>query len=145
MPLNQQMPIIYQSCLCSLSCGVLEHCLNWMIGKRYCYVEHDSHQSFCDLLFIYYLFILLVCTQRTKDSDRPQAELSAVFFQSLVLWIGHFRVPSGLCLKTRLSAQSLIWKWFFIRMQTKFIFTRKVVHSASFWKWGFLELGSGLL
>ena len=30
-------------------------------------------------------------------------------------------------------------------MQIKLIFTRKVVHLASFWKWGFLERGSGLL
>ena len=29
-------------------------------------------------------------------------------------------------------------------MQIKLIFTRKVVHLASFWKWGFSELGSGL-
>ena len=32
----------------------------------------------------------------------------------------------------------------FILTQIKLIFTRKVVHLASFWKWGFLELGSGL-
>ena len=38
-----------------------------------------------------------------------------------------------------------MWKWFFILMQTKLIFTRKVVHLVSFWKWGFLELGSVLL
>ena len=31
-----------------------------------------------------------------------------------------------------------------ILMQIKLIFTRKVVHLASFWKWGFLELGSCL-
>ena len=55
---------------------------------------------------------------------------------------GHFR---DLCIKTRLSAQPLIRKWFFILMQIKLIFTRKVVHLASFWKWGFLEVGSGLL
>ena len=54
-----------------------------------------------------------------------------------------FRVPPGLCIKT--SVQPLILKWFFIHMQVKLIFTRKVVHLASFWKWGFLELGSGLL
>ena len=30
-------------------------------------------------------------------------------------------------------------------MQIKLIFTRKVVHLASVWKWRFLELGSGLL
>ena len=33
----------------------------------------------------------------------------------------------------------------FILKQIKLIFTRKVAHLASFWKWGFLELGSGLL
>ena len=58
--------------------------------------------------------------------------------------IGHFRVPPGLCIKTRLSAQPLIWKSFFILRQIKLILTRKVVYLASFWKWGFLELGSGL-
>ena len=51
--------------------------------------------------------------------------------------ISHFRVPPGLCFKTRLSAQPLIWKWFFILMQIKLIFTRKVVRLASFWKWEF--------
>ena len=59
--------------------------------------------------------------------------------------IGHFRVPPGLCFKTRVDAQPLIWKSFFILMQIKLIFIRKVVHLASFWKWGFLELGRGLL
>ena len=59
-------------------------------------------------------------------------------------WIGHFRVPPGLCFRTRVGAQPLIWKSFFILMQIKLIFTRKVVHLASFWKWGFLELASGL-
>ena len=56
--------------------------------------------------------------------------------QEVTTKIGRFRVPPGLCIKTRLSAQ--IWKWFFILMQMKLIFTRKVVHLAS------LELGSGL-
>ena len=58
--------------------------------------------------------------------------------------MGHFRVLPGLCFKTRVGAQPLIWKSFFILMQIKLIFTRKVVHLASFWKWGCLELGSGL-
>ena len=57
---------------------------------------------------------------------------------------GHFRVPPGLSFKTRVGAQPLIWKSFFILMQIKLIFTKKVVHLASFWKRGFLELGSGL-
>ena len=58
--------------------------------------------------------------------------------------IGHFWVSPGLCIKTRLSAQPLMWKWFFILMQINSFFTWKVVHLASFWKWGFLEFGSGL-
>ena len=64
---------------------------------------------------------------------------------SKMMLIGHFRVPPGLCIKTRSSAQPLIRKWFFILMQIKLIFTRKVLQLASFWKWGFMELGSGLL
>ena len=46
--------------------------------------------------------------------------------------IGHFRVPSGLCFKRRVGVQPLIWKSFFILMQIKLIFTKKVVHLASF-------------
>ena len=42
-------------------------------------------------------------------------------------------------------SQPLICPWFFILMQVKLIFTRKVEHLTSFWKWWFLELGSGLL
>ena len=37
----------------------------------------------------------------------------------------------------RLSAKSLLWKWFFILMQMKLIFTRKILHLGSFWKWEF--------
>ena len=58
--------------------------------------------------------------------------------------IVHFRVPPGLCFKTRVGAHPLIWKSIFMLMQIKLIFTRKIVHLASFWKWGFLELGSSL-
>ena len=63
----------------------------------------------------------------------------------LKIRIGHFGVSPGLCFKTRVGAQLLIWKSFFILVQIKLIFTRKIVHLASFWNWGFLELGSGLL
>ena len=47
--------------------------------------------------------------------------------------IGHFRVPSGLCIKTRLGAQPLIWQRFFILIQIKLISTRTVQHLTSFW------------
>ena len=46
--------------------------------------------------------------------------------------------------QNEVKCSTFMWKWFFILMQTKLISTRKVVHLASFWKWGFLELGSGL-
>ena len=59
-------------------------------------------------------------------------------------WIGHFRVSKNLTFKARLSAKPLIWKWVLIMMQIKLIFTTKVSHLASFWKWDFLELGNGL-
>ena len=43
-----------------------------------------------------------------------------------------------------LSAQSIIRKWYFILMQIKLVFTRKVLHLDSFWKWEFLEHGNVL-
>ena len=60
-------------------------------------------------------------------------------------WPIRVHVASSLCFKARLSAKTLIWKWFFILMQIKLIFTRKVSQLASFWKRVFLELGNGLL
>ena len=67
----------------------------------------------------------------------PWHNVSLCFCLQIVISIRHFRVRPGLCIKTRLSAQPLIWKWFFILMQIKLISTRKVEHLASFWKWGF--------
>ena len=57
--------------------------------------------------------------------------------------IGHYWVPPGL--RTRLSAQHLIWKWFFILMQIKLIFTWKGSALGLTLKVRVLELGSGLL
>ena len=71
----------------------------------------------------------------TKNSDRLHDHCTILTI-ILKLPIGDFRVSLGLCIETRLSAQPLIWKGFF---------TRKVLHVASFWKKGFLELGSNLL
>ena len=50
--------------------------------------------------------------------------------------VRHFRVPPGPCIKTRLRAQPLI---FSLSCKIKLIYTRKVVHWASFWKWGSLK------
>ena len=43
-----------------------------------------------------------------------------------------FPSSPGPLFKTRVGAQPLIWKSFFILMQIKLIFTRKVVRLASF-------------
>ena len=72
-------------------------------------------------------------------------ETTLCFDSEVAIGIGHFRVPKNLTFKARLSAKPLIWKWFLIMMQIKLIFTTKVSHLASFWKWDFLELGNGLL
>ena len=39
--------------------------------------------------------------------------------------IDHFRVASSLCFKARLSVKPLIWKWFFILMHLKLVFSNK--------------------
>ena len=100
-------------------------------------------------IFVYIFFVLYWCSLQhiytrkfcyigyIKTEQMPIYE----FF-----WWTHFcQTPPGLCITTRVSAQPLMWNWFFILMQVKLIFARKVVHLASFWKWGFLELESGLL
>ena len=54
--------------------------------------------------------------------------------------IVHFLVALSLCFKEKLSAKPVKWKLFFILMQIKHIITRKVLHLASYWKWGLLEI-----
>ena len=48
--------------------------------------------------------------------------------------------------KARLIAKTLLWFFFsFTLMQIKFIFTRRVLHLASFWKWEVLGFGNNLV
>ena len=49
-----------------------------------------------------------------------------------IIAIDHFRFAPRLCFKARLSAKLLITIYFFIFMQIKLIFSRKVFHLASF-------------
>ena len=55
--------------------------------------------------------------------------------------IGYSRFDPSLCFKARLGAKLLIWTMRFILLHIKLIFTRKVLHLVSFWKWEILELG----
>ena len=50
--------------------------------------------------------------------------------------MGYFRVAPSLCFKARLGAKMGCYS-----LHIKLIFTRKVLHLASFWKWEVLELG----
>ena len=49
---------------------------------------------------------------RNKKLERATVLVihSLIFLSSGASLIRHFRVPPGLCIKTRLSAQSLMWK-----------------------------------
>ena len=75
-----------------------------------------------DLKVLQWINVTSLCTSYMKITIQ-------VFYR-----IGHFPFPPG----------PLIWKWFVMLMRIKLIFTRKVLHLASFWKWGVLELGRGL-
>ena len=68
---------------------------------------------------------------KKNDNNNNNKLYLRVYLRSIYV-IGHFRVPPGLCFKTRVGAQPLIWKSFFILKQVKLIFTRNVVHLASF-------------
>ena len=68
-----------------------------------------------------------------------------IIHESLAAYeIGHFRFASSLCFKARLSSKPLIWKTFFILMQIKIIFTRKILALSIVSKREFLELRIGL-
>ena len=58
--------------------------------------------------------------------------------------IVHFRVPPGLCIKTRLGAQLFLWKWVLFAWEWKIISISKVEHLTLFWYRGPGELGNGL-
>ena len=60
--------------------------------------------------------------------------------RQLILQIGHFRVPLGLCIKRRLSAQPLIWKWLFILVQIKLISQGRLCTWPRFESGGFWNL-----
>ena len=46
--------------------------------------------------------------------------------------------------EARCEAIDVKWSIIYILMQIKLLFTRKVLHLPSFWKWEFLELGNSL-
>ena len=118
--------------------------LAWILPRNLVYLPPFISQI-RDLIYWTVLIFILICFE-WRDTENQQYFPRCTAGSNIVT-MGHFRVPSGLCFKTRVGAQPLIslGNHFFILMQIKLIFTRKVVHLDSFWKWGFLELGSGLL
>ena len=70
----------------------------------------EIHKSILNFRVLRWVNIL-ICTSK--------CEMGAIFDHSrwelktkIIIPVGHFRVPPGLCIKTRLNAQPLIWKWF---------------------------------
>ena len=83
-------------------------------------------------------FKMLICNwswpgphnQITNRSFSHDVTMAMLVYQKNPVRIGQFRVASSLSFKARLTAKLLIWKWFFILMHTKLIFTRKLLHLA---------------
>ena len=71
-----------------------------------------------------FLVRLIVCFCRASRKRRPKKRSWTEVKVNNSL-IGHFRVPPGLCFKTRVGAQPLIWKSHFILTQVKLIFHKK--------------------
>ena len=65
--------------------------------------------------------LLLPLGQKNCNYNWPSLPNFKVKFIS----IDHFRVASSLCFKARLRAKPFIWKWFFILMHLKLVFSNK--------------------
>ena len=81
---------------------------------------------------------------RTFHGARKEREETAFYESTDCKIIGHFLIVSSLCFKARPSARPLIRKLFFYSHASNIHFHKRDVHLASFWKWEFLELGSGI-
>ena len=81
---------------------------------------------------------------RTFHGARKEREETAFYESADCKIIGHFLIVSSLCFKARPSARPLIRKLFFYSHASNIHFHKRDVHLASFWKWEFLELGSGI-
>ena len=96
----------------------------------------EEHVSTKDLLVTTYADVkkditaktVKVCSQIIKLCICGESKI----FSFPVIAIDHVRFGPSLCFKTRLSAKLLITIYFFIFMQIKLIFSRKVFHLASF-------------
>ena len=109
--------------------------------------SHFQNEAKCETFVVKMSFICIIIENHFHINGFALSLVLKVRFFGTRKWPINRSFPSspGLCFKTRVGAQPLIWKSFFILMQIKLIFTRKVVHLATFWKWGFLELRSGVL
>ena len=89
---------------------------------------NDLHASSKALFYIYNASTSEAKTQAQTIARHVIRTKAPITVSSRLLWRTAFDIE----------------KIFFILMQRK-SFHKKVVHLASFWKWGFLELGSGQL
>ena len=83
--------------------------------------------------------ILLLTGYENGPRFDSQSQSKSVQINTMVRE-ANFWVAPRLFLKTRVSPNSLIRKLFFRFVQIKLIFTWKLLHLASFWKWEFWHL-----
>ena len=81
---------------------------------------------------------------RAFHGARKEREETAFYESADCKIIRHFLIVSSLCFKARPSARPLIRKLIFYSHASNIHFHKRDVHLASFWKWEFLELGSGI-
>ena len=111
------------------------------------YILHDQNKL--DRDFLCWQLSSVVCPEKLSKitlipSISTGLQRRRVSRSTYTIWIGHFRVVLSLFFKTRVSAKSLLWKYFSILIQIKLIFIWKVLHLASFWRREIFELGNGL-
>ena len=104
----------YRLCTCFRNCGVvdpswaeLRHFVNFLNSQ----LQACEDSAFCNMELVgdtlegfrsfVVQFMILMSRVRNMENVRSRNKLGTM---------DHFPVPLGLCIKTRLSAQPLIWK-----------------------------------
>ena len=84
--------------------------------------------------FLVFWFFFPFAILKLRDAAAPR-KLNR--HQTRFHWViskGYFRYPPRLCFKAKLSAKLMVRKWSYILMQIKLVFTRKILHLATFRK-----------
>ena len=73
---------------------------------RYVFLSFDSIKTIIIIIIIESIKLIM----NSKEHHVNKLVMKFMKIRDSLLVIGHFRVPPGLCIKTRLGAQPLMWK-----------------------------------